>query len=247
MKTCRICQQIYSDNVDLCPRDGARLGASAAVEAEPSTLGQTVKLNVQALENAQMESPADKEVVAARMARAQAPPPIATVPDRDALPAEPVGQPLAPGPRPKSKAKRLFSIVSAGIGFQVVLGVIGAGAAVYAGVNETPRSASEAWVTLCNIGPFVAWLVLGVMVLLYALKSSPTQESAMGEELTRGARMATTLAMALLILGALNFALGLVAGDGKGWSLFWCSGPLGVAVAAFLFSRHWASQARRLA
>jgi hypothetical protein len=101
-------------------------------------------------------------------------------------------------------------------------------------------------VFVCTIGPVVAWLIYAVLALRYGSKANSMQEPPLDDDLMQGARMGTKLAMVLLIVWVLSYAWALTTGrSGLGWSLFWTSGPLGVALSAFLFSRRWASKAGR--
>jgi len=84
-----------------------------------------------------------------------------------------------------------------------------------------------------------------MLVIRYGMKSRSLNEPAISDDLMGGARMGTRLAIVLLLVGALSYVWALSVKDGYGWSLFWTSGPLGVGLTAFLFSRRWNSKARR--
>jgi len=205
------------------------------------------KAQQEALAHAKAEADRrEKENAAAQLAARNKnfqPPPTAPAPN--ITPPEAAGQSASPWLRKKGRAGKILSILSAGIAVQFVLGIIGATLGVYLHTPDAPKNASEGWLILCTISPAIAFLVYGMLVIRYGMKSRSLNEPAISDDLMGGARMGTRLAIVLLLVGALSYVWALSVKDGYGWSLFWTSGPLGVGLTAFLFSRRWNSKARR--
>jgi hypothetical protein len=218
-------------------RENAAAAQAARAKAEQDGLARM---------KAEAERREKEKVVSQQAAQEKARKPVATEPDPNAIPAETAAQLASPWRQKRGAAVKVFSIVSAGILAQIVIGLAGAAFGLYLHTPDPPQNSSEGWMFVCTLGPVAVWLVYAGLIIRYGMKSRSMNEPAISDDLRRGVRMGTTLAIVLVIVWALSYMWALSGGNGLGWGLFWTSGPLGVALAAFLFSRRWASKARRL-